>query len=108
MSRSQAELDDLISATRLRLRRLSPFFSALAMFAEVSFTVEVPIAATDGSRLLFHPEGYGNLPPAERDAVFLHELLHAALLHPTWRRLWSKPKEIWRRRTLKLRGCGGL
>lgn len=85
MSRSQAELDDLISATRLRLRRLSPFFSALAMFAEVSFTEEVPIAATDGRRLLFHPEGYGNLPPAERDAVFLHELLHAALLHPSRR-----------------------
>lgn len=85
MGRSAAELDDLISATRLRLRRQSPFFSALAMFAEVSFTEEIPVAATDGRRLLFHPVGYGDLAPAERDAVFLHELLHAALLHPSRR-----------------------
>lgn len=85
MIRTPEQLDDLISATRIRLRRHSPFFAALALFAEIRFTEEVPIAATDGRILFFHPEGYGNLSPAERDAVFLHELLHAALLHPSRR-----------------------
>ncbi len=85
MSRTADQLSDLISATRIRLRRHSPFFAALALFVDVRFTEEVPIAATDGKLLFFHPEGYGNLKPAERDAVFLHELLHAALLHPSRR-----------------------
>lgn len=81
-SRSPAELDALISATRLRLRMHAPFFAALAMFAEVRFTAAVEMAATDGRTLWFHPNCYGDLPAEQRDAVFLHELLHAALLHP--------------------------
>ena len=81
-SRSHAELDALISATRLRLRMHAPFFAALAMFAEVRFTAAVEMAATDGRTLWFHPNRYGDLPAEQRDAVFLHELLHAALLHP--------------------------
>ena len=85
MSRTAEQLSDLISATRIRLRRCSPFFAALALFVDFRFTEEVPIAATDGKLLFFHPEGYGDLNPSERDAVFLHELLHAALLHPSRR-----------------------
>jgi predicted metal-dependent peptidase len=83
MTRTAEQLSDLISATRIRLRRHSPFFAALALFVDVRFTEGVPIAATDGRLLFFHPSGYGDLMPAERDAVFLHELLHAALLHPS-------------------------
>jgi len=80
--RSVRELEALISATRLRLRMHAPFFAALAMFAEVRFSSEVELAATDGRSLWFHPITYADLPGDERDAVFLHELLHAALLHP--------------------------
>ncbi len=80
-------LDALISATRLRLRMKAPFFAALAMFAEVQFTDAVLMAATDGKSLWFHPRVYGDLPATQRDAVFLHELLHAALLHPLRRGL---------------------
>jgi len=80
--RSTGELEGLISATRLRLRMHAPFFAALAMFADVRFTEAVPMAATDGRTLWFHPQIYGDLPAEERDALFLHELLHAALLHP--------------------------
>lgn len=81
------QLEALISATRLRLRMHAPFFAALAMFAEVRFSVEVELAATDGRCLWFHPTHYGELAAEERDAVFLHELLHAALLHPLRRGL---------------------
>ena len=80
--RSARELEALISATRLRLRMHAPFFAALAMFAEVRFTEALPMAATDGKTLWFHPQVYGDLAAEERDALFLHELLHAALLHP--------------------------
>jgi len=86
-SRSARELEDLISATRLRLRMHAPFFAALAMFADVRFTEAVPMAATDGRTLWFHPQVYGDLPADQRDALFLHELLHAALLHPLRRGL---------------------
>ena len=86
-SRSARELEDLISATRLRLRMHAPFFAALAMFADVRFTEAVPMAATDGRTLWFHPQFYGDLPADQRDALFLHELLHAALLHPVRRGL---------------------
>ncbi|WP_320674891.1 DUF2201 family putative metallopeptidase [Prochlorococcus sp. MIT 1341] len=76
------QLEDLIVASRLRLRRYSPFFAALALYAKAIFTRKVNVAATNGRVIFFHPERYGNLPKEERDAVFLHELLHAALLHP--------------------------
>jgi len=82
MASTLDSLDDLISATRIRLRRCSPFFAALAMFAQHRFSDDVPLAATDGRLLLFNPQTYGVLKPEERDALFLHVLLHAALLHP--------------------------
>jgi predicted metal-dependent peptidase len=59
----------------------APFFAALAMFAEVRFSEAVALASTDGRTLWFHPQAYAALPVKQRDALFLHELLHAALLH---------------------------
>ena len=75
------ELNNYISATRLRLRQSSPFFASLSMYAKIEFTKEFSIAATDGEKIFFHPENYINFNPKERDAIFLHELLHMALLH---------------------------
>ena len=77
------QLYDLIRATQLRLRKVSPFFAALSLFAKVEFISSVPIAATDGIKIYFHPLNYSKLKPSERDAIFLHELLHIALLHPS-------------------------
>ncbi len=76
------QLNDLIRATQLRLRKASPFFAALSLFSKVEFTINVPMAATDGIKIYFHPLNFFNLKPLERDAIFLHELLHIALLHP--------------------------
>ena len=75
------ELFEYISATKIRLRKLSPFFAALSLYAEIDFSEEVQIAATNGKKIIFNPITYIQLPPAERDGVFLHELLHMALLH---------------------------
>ena len=76
------QLYDLIRATQLRLRKVSPFFAALSLFSKVEFINDVPIAATDGIKIYFHPLNFSKLKPSERDAIFLHELLHIALLHP--------------------------
>ena len=74
-------LFEYISATRIRLRKKSPFFAALSLYAEIEFTSRVPLAATNYKKILFNPDTYIALPPSERDGVYLHELLHMALLH---------------------------
>ena len=48
------QLHDLIRATKLRLRKVSPFFAALSLFSKVEFITNVPIAATDGIKIYFH------------------------------------------------------
>ena len=75
------ELFEYISATKISLRKLSPFFAALSLYAEIDFSNEVQLAATNGKKIIFNPITYIQLPPSERDGVFLHELLHMALLH---------------------------
>ena len=75
------ELFEYISATRIRLRKLSPFFAALSLYAEIDFSNEIQLAATNGKKIIFNPINYIQLPPSERDGLFLHELLHMALLH---------------------------
>ena len=82
MNREHVELYDLIKATQLRLRKSSPFFAALSLFSKVEFTMNVRIAATDGLKIYFNSQNFSKLKVQERDAIFLHELLHIALLHP--------------------------
>ncbi len=82
MNRSSQKFDELIRATKIRLRKCSPFFSTLSLFAKIRFTKDISIAATDGYFILLNPETYFKLNIKERDAVFLHELMHMALLHP--------------------------
>ena len=74
-------LQEYISATRIRLRKTSPFFAALSLYAEIEFTTKVQLAATNGKKIFFNPITYIKLPILERDGVYLHELLHMALLH---------------------------
>lgn len=75
------------------VNKICPFFSSLAMFAEHEITETIPTAATDGKRLLFNPTFMGNLPLKQRLGVFVHELLHAALLHPS--RIKARCPTLW-------------
>jgi predicted metal-dependent peptidase len=84
---------DLISASLLRLRMKSPFFGTLAMFARFVPTTTIPTAATDGRDVFFNPEFLKSLPSSQQDGVLLHEILHAALLHPS--RLREREPELW-------------
>lgn len=75
------DLEDKLSACILRVRTRLPFFGALALFLRHGFDDRVPTAGTDGKEVLFNPDFARALTSAELDAVMVHELLHAALLH---------------------------
>jgi predicted metal-dependent peptidase len=76
-----SELETRFSALQLRLRRDHPFFSALALFARVVLSDSVSTAATDGRQIFFNPGFADSLSEDEMRTVFMHEVLHAALLH---------------------------
>jgi predicted metal-dependent peptidase len=88
-----ADLTRLVSASLLRLRMKSPFFGTLAMFARFVPSTTIPSAATDGRDIFFNPEFLAALPKSQQDGVLLHELIHAALLHPS--RLREREAERW-------------
>ena len=83
----------LITASLLRLRMKSPFFGTLAMFVRFIASSNISTAATDGRDVFFNPEFLNSLPRAQRDGLLLHEILHAALLHPS--RLREREPELW-------------
>ncbi len=87
------DFTNLVSASLLRLRMKSPFFGTLAMFAQFVPSMTIPSAATDGRDIFFNPEFLTALPKAQQDGVLLHELIHAALLHPS--RLTEREPERW-------------
>lgn len=73
--------EERIAVAILRIRHRQPFFGVLALFAEHRLDPAVATAATDGKAVIFNPEFAESLSDAELDAVMVHELLHAALLH---------------------------
>jgi predicted metal-dependent peptidase len=87
------EFTNLVSASLLRLRMKSPFFGTIAMFARFVPSMEIPAAATDGRDIFFNPEFFKALPIEQQDGLLLHEILHAALLHPS--RLREREPELW-------------
>jgi predicted metal-dependent peptidase len=79
---STVEFANLVSASLLRLRTKSPFLGTLAMFARFVSSENIPAAATDGRDVFLNPEFLRSLSTQEQDGLLLHEILHAALLHP--------------------------
>jgi predicted metal-dependent peptidase len=73
--------EERISLSILRIRHRQPFFGVLALFAEHRIHSSIETAATDGKVVLFNPDFATGLSDDELDAVMVHELLHAALLH---------------------------
>jgi predicted metal-dependent peptidase len=71
----------IVSGALVRLTARSPFLASLALFARVEASQAVPTAATDGQNVYFNPAFFEKLSPSEVEAVLLHEVLHAALLH---------------------------
>jgi predicted metal-dependent peptidase len=87
------EFERQISASLLRLRVKAPFFATLALFAQARPSPEVPTAATDGRAILVNPAYLASLGPRQQDALLLHAVLHAALLHPS--RRGARDELVW-------------
>ena len=77
------ELDSVLSILRTRLCTRTPFLGSLMLFAETIASDSIPTAATNGRQILINPEFFARLTLDEQEAVLLHEVLHAALLHPS-------------------------
>ena len=89
----------MVSSWLLRLHARSAFFTALAMYARFEVSHEIPTAATDGRTIFINPRFFDTLTTAEQDAVLVHEVLHAALLHVPRRggrdgRMWNVAADI--------------
>ena len=90
---STIDFANLISGSLLRLRMKSPFFGTLAMFAQFVPSTTISTAATDGRNIFCNPEFLQSLPNPQQDGLLLHEILHAALLHPL--RLKERDPQLW-------------
>ena len=76
------DIERMVSASLLRLRKESPFFATLALFTHFRCSQLVETAGTDGNDVFVNPEFLRSLPAAQVTGLVLHEVLHAALLHP--------------------------
>jgi predicted metal-dependent peptidase len=90
---STIDFANLVSGSLLRLRMKSPFFGTLAMFAQFVPSTTIAAAATDGRNIFCNPEFLQSLPTPQQDGLLLHEILHAALLHPL--RLKERDPHLW-------------
>ncbi len=81
MSESDRSFDDAVSTLRLRLRRRSPYFATLSMYARIEPSDAIDVAATDGENIYLNPDRFFGYSMEYQEGIFLHEVLHAALLH---------------------------
>jgi predicted metal-dependent peptidase len=93
------DIERIVSASVLRLRKESPFFATLALFTNFYCSEILPTAGTDGKDVFFNPDFIRSLPESQVTGLLLHEVLHAALLHPTRRgqrepTLWNIAADI--------------
>ncbi|MBW4511267.1 MAG: hypothetical protein KME64_32830 [Scytonematopsis contorta HA4267-MV1] len=82
-----------ISDSLLRLQMKSPFFATLALFARLIPSRQLATAATDGKDIYYNPDFLLSLSSKQQDALILHEVLHAALLHVPRRGV--RDAELW-------------
>jgi predicted metal-dependent peptidase len=82
---AQTTIERSISSSLLRLRMNAPFFAALSLFATFRADPSIPTAATDGRTVFYNPAYLEALPQRQLDGLLLHEVMHAALLHPARR-----------------------
>lgn len=93
MIKQTSQDEEIISASRLRMRIKSPFFATLALFAQFKASYALDTASTDGKTVFYNSEYLISLPTAQQDGLILHEILHMALLHTTRRH--DRECELW-------------
>ena len=84
---------EIISKTKLQVRRECQFFGALMLFASIKESTKLDTAATDGRDIFFNKKFLESLTSSEQNALMLHEVLHMALLHVQRRQ--TRDPYIW-------------
>ena len=87
------DLSKIISKCILQIRKDSPFFASLMLFAPIVESQSIDTAATDGKNILINNTFFSSLSSSEQNAVMLHEVLHLALLHVF--RMNKRNSEVW-------------
>ena len=87
------DLSKIISKCILQIRKDSPFFASLMLFAPIIESQSIDTAATDGKNILINNKFFSSLNSSEQNAVMLHEVLHLALLHVF--RMNNRNSEVW-------------
>lgn len=87
------DLSKIISKCILQIRKESPFFASLMLFAPIVESQSIDTAATDGKNILINNTFFSSLSSSEQNAVMLHEVLHLALLHVF--RMNNRNSEVW-------------
>lgn len=87
----QKELDR--TKVSVFLGKNSAFFGSLACSMEFRWDESISTAETNGKHILWNPKWFQTLSKDERIFVYLHELWHAARLHPL--RADNKDPELW-------------
>jgi len=90
---TDSKFERQISIIRTHLCTRTPFFGSLALFARIEISNKIPTAATDGKTIYINPDFFAALNTSEQEGVFIHEVLHAALLHVPRGR--GRDKERW-------------
>jgi len=85
--------NEIISKTKLQVRRECQFFGALMLFASIKESKKIDTACTDGKDIFFNQSFLESLSSSEQNALMLHEVLHIALLHVQRRQ--SRDPMIW-------------
>ena len=85
--------NEIISKTKLQVRRECQFFGALMLFASIKESKKIDTACTDGKDIFFNKLFLESLNSSEQNALMLHEVLHIALLHVQRRQ--SRDPMIW-------------
>ena len=88
----QKELDR--TKVSVFLGKNSAFFGSLACSMEFRWDESISTAETNGKYIRWNPQWFQSLSKDERIFVYLHELWHAARLHPM--RFGNKDPELWR------------
>lgn len=87
------DLSKIISKCILQIRKDSPFFASLMLFAPIVESQSIDTAATDGKNILINNKFFSSLSSSEQNAVMLHEVLHLALLHVF--RMNNRNSKVW-------------
>lgn len=88
---------DRLTKAHISIMRSKEFcmFSGVLSIGDVTFTTDLPTAATNGRDVFYNPDFISTLSDKELNFVVLHEALHKVLQHMhLWQKLWKQDAQL--------------